>query len=184
MELITRLLERRLPATRDEIFADVTAYGLEQRLAASDVVVGPSRARESARRKFERDKDELRELGLAIETVRIPAGGNTAGQVGYVLGPGSERPCRVIVSETAEGGVPEADAWLLTAEDVSRIDACLARLIALPGHPLHAAATSAQREINDAGVDPELGAGGPTQLMPQEQLPVQVALVEGPYGLP
>jgi predicted DNA-binding transcriptional regulator YafY len=50
---------------------------------------GPAtpRQRESARRKFERDKDELRALGIEIETVPLPATAGDEPQQGYRLRP-------------------------------------------------------------------------------------------------
>jgi proteasome accessory factor B len=64
LDLIAFLLQRKYPVDRDEIFRRVRGYGLEPDDA------GP-RAREAARRKFERDKDDLRGLGIAIETLPL-----------------------------------------------------------------------------------------------------------------
>lgn len=44
---------------------------------------------ESARRKFERDKDELRVLGIEVETVDLPGSAGDASQQGYRLKPSS-----------------------------------------------------------------------------------------------
>lgn len=56
VDLLAALLRRRRPATFDELAADVPAYGNRRR-------------DDSLMRKFERDKDELRKFGIAIETV-------------------------------------------------------------------------------------------------------------------
>jgi proteasome accessory factor B len=56
-DLIAALLKRRYPATFEEIADDVPAYS--HRSKKSDAVM----------RMFERDKDELRAFGIAIETI-------------------------------------------------------------------------------------------------------------------
>ncbi len=55
MDLLAALLRRRYPVTFDELRQDVPAY---------------SGTPESVRRMFERDKDDLRQFGIPIETVR------------------------------------------------------------------------------------------------------------------
>ncbi|HET7602597.1 MAG TPA: WYL domain-containing protein [Gemmatimonadales bacterium] len=55
MDLLAALLRRHYPVTFDEVRQDVPAY--------------TSGAPESVRRKFERDKDDLRQFGVPIETV-------------------------------------------------------------------------------------------------------------------
>ena len=57
LDLVAYLLQHRYPVTRDQIFEQVRDYSGDH---------------ESARRKFERDKVELRALGIEIETVRLP----------------------------------------------------------------------------------------------------------------
>lgn len=61
LDLVAYLASRRVPATVDEVWAAVPAYveGLE----------GGSKDPESVRRMFERDKADLRALGIDIETV-------------------------------------------------------------------------------------------------------------------
>ena len=77
LDLIAFLLGRRRPATVDQIFAAVPAYGG----VAGDA--GPGS--ESTRRMFERDKDELRKLGIAILTERFTTTYGTEQADGYVL---------------------------------------------------------------------------------------------------
>jgi hypothetical protein len=178
LELTSVLLQPRVPLTRDEIFERIAAYGLERQMAASDHVVRPGTAGESARRKFERDKGDLRIRGLMVETIRIAGGGNSSGQVGYVLRPAGDRPVRLHVSAGANPASQSSQTdWYVGAEDLGVIDDCLTRLGALRGHPLHQAAASAQRAINAGTVDGELGGSRPAQLMPQEQLALQVSLL-------
>lgn len=63
LDLIAYLVARRLLVAGDELLSQIPAY------AAGWESADP-RAQESARRKFERDKDELRAQGIPIRTVR------------------------------------------------------------------------------------------------------------------
>lgn len=63
LDLIAFLVGRRLPVAYDELMRGVAAYALEYR---ND----EPRAGESLRRKFERDKKELRDFGIPIRTVK------------------------------------------------------------------------------------------------------------------
>ena len=56
-DLVAALLRRNYPATFEELARDVPAYADE------------SKKRDAVMRMFERDKDELRSFGIAIETV-------------------------------------------------------------------------------------------------------------------
>ena len=67
LDLIAFLVGRKLPISVEEIMETLPAY-------AGDWVEGDETARESVRRKFERDKDELRALGIPIETVPYRVG--------------------------------------------------------------------------------------------------------------
>ena len=61
MDLLAALLRRHAPVSLEELCDDVPAYGrLRSKTAA-------------LRRSFERDKKELRDYGVPIETVREPA---------------------------------------------------------------------------------------------------------------
>ena len=60
LNLLAFLVDHRSPVAREEIFTKVEDY-------KRDWVKGNESKRESVRRKFERDKSELRELGVVIE---------------------------------------------------------------------------------------------------------------------
>ena len=62
LDLIAFLVGRKFPVEVEQIMEAVPAY-------ADKYVEGDDRARETVRRMFERDKDELRDLGIPIETV-------------------------------------------------------------------------------------------------------------------
>jgi proteasome accessory factor B len=81
LDLIAFLLDHRFPVTREQVFRRVGGYHPE--LAAG---TEPTRTQaESARRMFERDKDDLRELGIEIETLEIKGGGHDEAAQGYRL---------------------------------------------------------------------------------------------------
>src|SRR3954471_16150031 len=61
IDLLAALLRRNRPATLEELVNDIPAY----RAYLSD----EKRERETARRMFERDKDDLRSFGVPIRTV-------------------------------------------------------------------------------------------------------------------
>ncbi len=79
VDLIAALLDRRKPATFEELARDVPAYAM---LVAGyeDWPAGTAREtkRQSLKRTFERDKDELRELGIPLESTH-DADGNPGG---------------------------------------------------------------------------------------------------------
>jgi predicted DNA-binding transcriptional regulator YafY len=88
LDLIAFLLSHRFPVTREDIFTNVNGY--------LDEPPPPDRGRgqgervdESARKKFERDKDELRSLGIDIETLPIPDAAGDEPASGYRLRPGA-----------------------------------------------------------------------------------------------
>ena len=62
LDLLAFLSARRIPASIDEVMEGVPAY-------TSAWTDGNDTDRKSVRRKFERDKDELRGLGIPVETV-------------------------------------------------------------------------------------------------------------------
>jgi len=62
LDLIAYLVGRHFPVPVEELMERLPAY-------ARDFRGGNETARASVRRKFERDKDELRELGIPLETV-------------------------------------------------------------------------------------------------------------------
>ncbi|MDX1578200.1 MAG: WYL domain-containing protein [Gemmatimonadota bacterium] len=76
LDLLAFLLGRRLPVSVEQIMEGVPAY-------AADWEDGDDTARASVRRKFERDKDELREIGIPLETVPYEVFGER--EAGYRL---------------------------------------------------------------------------------------------------
>ena len=62
LDLIAYLVQRRLPVAVDEIMEGVPSY-------AEKLESGDDADREAVRRMFERDKDELRSLGIPLDSV-------------------------------------------------------------------------------------------------------------------
>ena len=79
LDLLAYLVSRRLPVPVDELMQRVPAYAEKWR-------DGDETSRASVRRMFERDKDELRGLGIPIETVSLETRGSMSDeQSGYRL---------------------------------------------------------------------------------------------------
>ncbi len=78
LDLIAYLVGRRLPVAVEELMERLPAY-------ARDWAEGDETARASVRRKFERDKDELRALGIPLETVPYRVGAPGEVMEGYVI---------------------------------------------------------------------------------------------------
>ncbi len=79
IDLLAALLVRNAPATFDELVASVPEYQLKSDAIDAEVdVAAKKKLGESLKRAFERDKDELRALGVAIESSK-DEGGNSGG---------------------------------------------------------------------------------------------------------
>ena len=141
LDLIAYLLLHRFPVTREEIFEHVTDY----RAGGADAA-----ARESVRRKFERDKDELRALGIEIETVTLPDHAGDEAAVGYRL---RARDFYLPYLELAETKAPGPHPYAglahipVSKADLSLLDRATRRLAGRPDFPLSAAAVSARRKL-------------------------------------
>lgn len=158
LDLIAFLVGRRFPITRSEIYRGVPAYAAEQREGDTDP--------ESLRKKFLRDKAELFELGIVIDTRELR--GHDVESHGYMIrrdsfhlpylrllaeadptrteaNPGS-RTIPYTVPETIE--VPASAAWLA-------LDS-LRALAHLPEFPWRNDARSAWRKLSfDLVPDPD-----------------------------
>src|SRR5690606_19020811 len=78
LDIIAYLVGRRLPVSADELMRAVPAYA--DGWASDDTT-----RHESVRRSFERDKDELRKLGIPIRTVTYNRADQPDVQEGYVI---------------------------------------------------------------------------------------------------
>ena len=155
LDLIAFLVGRRVPVEVDQIMEAVPAY-------ADKYSEGDEKARETVRRMFERDKDELRDLGIPIETVPLSLyygaeevrAYRLAGKDFYLPylklisgeGPG-------VASGEADSGGPKPSEVarhgraVLSARDVSVAHKSLTRLSWIPSSPLKREADSALRKL-------------------------------------
>ncbi len=176
LDLIAYLVGRRLPVPVEELMERLPAY-------ARDWMQESPEARERARRKFERDKDELRALGIPIRTVSYTVSFGHEALEGYQI----ERKdfylpyLKLLAEEHGGGGAadrapavggadPSAPGPTLRSSPAGAIEVRpataasalrgLRALSALPGFPLAGAARSALRKLT-FDLDAEGFAGGP-----------------------
>ena len=130
LDLLAYLLQHRFPVTREQIFADVAGYqdGADPK---------DQTAFETTRRKFERDKDELRELGIELQTVDIPGAEGDEPAKGYRLAPRDLYLPYLELREAGErgGGAAAGKPYQLreirvTKGDVRRLDEATQRVAA------------------------------------------------------
>lgn len=151
LDLIALLLGRRIPLSVEEVMERVPAYAGKWR-------TGDATAVASARRMFERDKDELRAAGIPLETVRYGIGRGEDLE-GYRISRNDfYLPYLRLVSEApARGGARPYPALgaldLAPAEAALAVDA-LRRVADLPSFPFAVEARSALRKLA-FDIDPE-----------------------------
>lgn len=145
LDLIAYLVGRRMPVTVGDLMEKVPAYARKWRTEdATDQA--------SARRMFERDKDELRALGVPLESVPIPSddmGEQEAYRIGardfflpYLKLVGGSAPVR----EQPAGTARVATVELAPEAAATSLDAL--RLVeSVPGFPYAAEARSALRKL-------------------------------------
>jgi predicted DNA-binding transcriptional regulator YafY len=152
LNLIAFLLNHQYPVAREEILSQVDDY-------RGDWNSGQARRRESARRKFERDKSELRALGVELETRRVTARHTDQEVEAYLLRPkdfylpylglhtGARSPGRPYHLHAVPIDAPDVPVLRRAAEQVAQLE----------GTPLGAAAQSVVRKLafDIPGVDPD-----------------------------
>jgi proteasome accessory factor B len=145
LDIIAYLVGRRLPVSADELMRGIPAYAA--RWETDDAT-----KHESVRRSFERDKDELRKLGIPIRTVKYSTGDEPDVQEGYII---DRRdfylPYLKLVTDAT--GTPEYRArGRIASVEIEEEDAPLAlsalrRVADVPGFPLAKEARSAFRKL-------------------------------------
>lgn len=144
LDLIAYLVTRRLPASFEEIAAHVPAYARADSENPRD--------REAVRRMFERDKDELRAMGIPIETVAYSLTFGGDAMEGYVINTRDfYLPYLRLVREQPRP-VPAPDRHRpatveLHEKDVPVVLEALRRMASLPHSPLAQEARSAFRKL-------------------------------------
>jgi len=145
LDLIAFLVGRRFPVAFEDLASHVPSYH-----AAIDSDV--ERERDSARRMFERDKDELRALGIPLRTLRFTLGMAGEEREGYAI----ERrdfylPYLRLVQQAAAGG-GYTDRHTVGRVELLQSDAplvleALRRVADVPASPLAREARSAFRKL-------------------------------------
>ncbi|MEE8488011.1 MAG: WYL domain-containing protein [Gemmatimonadota bacterium] len=145
LDLLAFLLGRRTPATVEEIFAAVPAYrrAIEQDTRSS---------RESVRRMFERDKDELRTAGIPIESERFLVNFGADSDDGYRLRAADFYLPRMHVggetNEHRETRISSDAPFEVAAEDLEVTLAALREAADIPDSPFAADTRSALRKLS------------------------------------
>ncbi len=146
LDLIAFLLAHRMPVTREQIFEHVRGY-----LPPDEAEQESVAAADAARRAFERDKSELRGLGIEIETVTIPDSAGDEPNAAYRLRPRDVYLPYLELRGGAEKGGDRPYRDLHTLEvsraDLELLDRATARLAARSEFPLAAAARSARQQL-------------------------------------
>jgi predicted DNA-binding transcriptional regulator YafY len=142
LDLVAYLANRRFPVAVEDLRENIPAYSLDPDATEKE--------KESSRRKFERDKDELRDLGIPIETVDYSIGSSGEQQKGYRLTRKNfHLPYLKLVNE-ASGGTRAGSSPSHFEIRESEVEAALGGLreiASLPGFPLASHARSAFRKL-------------------------------------
>ena len=166
LDLIAYLLQHRFAVTREDIFTNVKGYltepppplrgrGQGERVASAEgrgQGVRAEEGTETTRRMFERDKDELRALGIEIETVPIPDAKGDEPALGYRLRSGAFYLPYLEFNEGRDREAERRPYQGLARINVSRADLDLldraTQLVAQRTEsPLAASAASARRKL-------------------------------------
>jgi len=152
LDLIAFLLHHRFPVAREHIFRSIAGYR-PAGAADSDPAAWSETERETARRKFERDKDELRAMGIAIETAEVRQHAGDELQQGYQL----RAKDLYLPYLELEGSPPRAAAdrpypsvagLSFCDADLDALDRATRRLAEREDYPLASAARSLRRKLS------------------------------------
>ncbi|MEQ9398192.1 MAG: WYL domain-containing protein [Longimicrobiales bacterium] len=150
LDVVAFLAGRRFPVSTEELWEAVPAY-------AAGVEDGQAKKGSAAERMFERDKKELRELGIPIDTVTFSMGHESEESHGYQLGRKDfQLPYLKLVTEAqagTSGASPPAPRAHRSAtfgvrepEIAAALDG-LREVAEIPGYPLARDARSAFRKL-------------------------------------
>lgn len=156
LDLLALLITRRYPITPDKVMEEVPGYA-EHWSQGTDV------GRDTAKRTFERDKKELRHLGIPLRTVPMLYDGQQT--EGYLLDKKDfYLPYLRLLNDGEEPAAHYQDRARPTLVELRDSDAPLAlnalrRVAQLPAFPFAAAAKSAFRKLA-FDLDPQVFATG------------------------
>src|SRR5436853_1207852 len=168
LNLLAFLLDHHYPVTREEILSQVDDY-------KADWLKADDKTRESVRRKFERDKKELKALGVVIEPLKDRVMADHVGQEveAYLLKPRDFYLPYLEVRGRSRAHPFYLNAVTLDAADLPILRRAAQRVAALRDTPLGAAAQSALRKLSfDL---PELGVGEEERAFVQPTAPAASA---------
>ncbi len=145
LDLIAYLVGRRLPVSADELMRAVPGYAQKWESESHT-------DRETARRMFERDKDELRRLGIPLRTMKYALASANEEQEGYVIERRDFYLPYLKIVEQATARPEYRDRFRPATVEVAREDAPLAaealrRVADVPGFPMVKEARSAFRKL-------------------------------------
>ena len=142
LDLIAYLVSRRMPVSVEQLMEGIPSY-------AEKWNTGSDTDRDTARRMFERDKDELRQAGIPLKSITFNINFGTEQAVGYRI----DRkdfylPYLSIVQR--EAGAPArspSGEFGLSADEADLALESLRRVAQIPGFPLRTEARSAFRKL-------------------------------------
>ena len=134
LDLVAYLLQHRFGATREQIFEQVRGY---------------EAGGETSRRMFERDKDELRSLGIEIESLTRPGVASDEPGTAYRLkARNTYLPYLELVGEpSTERPYRELQQLALSATELATLDRATRALMDQRDTPFAADAASARRKL-------------------------------------
>jgi predicted DNA-binding transcriptional regulator YafY len=161
LNLIAFLLNRHYAVAREELLSQVADY-------TDDWNSGSETRRESARRKFERDKRELRELGVVLETHKVAAEHTDQEVEGYLLKPSDFYLPYV---DVRRGATPRPKPYFLPSvrlepDELPILRRAAERVAQLEGTALGVAAESVVRKLSFDLPDLTLSGAEQTLLEP------------------
>ncbi|MBT4435939.1 MAG: WYL domain-containing protein [Gemmatimonadales bacterium] len=146
LDVVAFLAARRFPVSTEDLWGNVPSY------AAG--VDGAAKDKAAVRRMFERDKEELKELGIPIETVTFHMNEGDADSSGYRLARQDfHLPYLRLVKEAEEESgsaghvAPAGKTFDVAEEEAGAALDGLRELAALPSFPLARHARSAFRKL-------------------------------------
>lgn len=157
IDLLAALLVRRYPATFTELAPDVPAYS------------APGRSLPTLMRMFERDKDELRALGVPIETLEDEEGERAAYRLShrnfylpYLAIAGPDHRAATPARRLDRFGYGALTTLLFEPDELSAVSSAAARVRAL-GDPLLAA--DAESAVRKLAIDLPVGDDSPDDII-------------------
>jgi proteasome accessory factor B len=146
LDIIAYLVGRRLPVSVEELMEGIPAY-------AEKWNTGKNTDRESVRRMFERDKDDLREAGIPLKTIKYNIDYGATETEGYII---EKRDFYLPYLKLVSGQVKPPSQHRAPARiaelEIKQVDApvaleALRRVMEVPGFPLKREAKSAFRKL-------------------------------------